>query len=286
MRLPALVVTLLAVFVVAYASLFTVHQTEQAIVLQLGEPKHVIKDPGLNVKMPFVQNVIYYDSRLLDLDPPIQQVILSDQKRLDVDSYSRYIISDPLKFYQAVRTEFNAREQLSRIINSRLRSVLGNVTLAQVLSDERTQIMYNIQRQVNDEAKAFGVDIIDVRIRRADLPEQTSTSIYNRMISEREREARGCRAQGNEQYQQITSRADREKTVLLAEAEREAQTMRGQGDADAYRIYAAAFGKDPDFFNFYRTLEAYRLSLMDNDTTMVITPQGDFFRYFESINGK
>ncbi len=267
------------VLVAIFTTLFTVHQTEQAIVLQFGDPIRVVNAPGLHVKWPY-QNIEYYERRLLDLDPPIESVILSDQKRIQVDSYSRYQISDPLKFYQALGSEYRARNQLSDIINSALRRVLGNVTLAQVLSAERDQIMINIRNQVDLEAQKFGVEIVDVRIRRADLPQQTSQNIYERMKSEREREAREFRAQGQEVYQQITSAADKESKVLIAEAERDAQIIRGEGDAQAYKIYADAFGQDPAFFSFYRSLQAYRKSLQDSDATFVLSPENEFFKYF------
>lgn len=283
---PVLIILGVVALVVLFSSLFTVHQAQQALVLQFGEPQRVIREPGLNMKIPLIQNVSYYDKRLLSLDPPVEQVILADQKRLDVDTFSRYVIVDPLKFYQTVRTEQEARQQLFNIVNAKTRDMLGQVTLSNVLSPEREDIMQRIRQAVNDEAADLGIDIVDVRLRRADLPDETSNAILRRMISEREREAREFRAQGREQSEQIRARADRERTVLLAETEREAQIMRGEGDAEAIRIFAEAFNKDAEFFAFYRSLEAYRTALDDPEGLMVLSPDSEFFRYFESDRAK
>ena len=270
----------------AFSSLFVVHQTEQALVVRLGEPRQMIQEPGLKVKAPFIEEVVRYDNRLLELDPPAEQVILADQKRIEVDTYTRFRIEDPLKFYRAVRTEENARARLREIISSSLRRVLGNVMLPSVLSEERARIMSDIQEQVTTEAKPLGIAIADVRLRRADLPEETSQSIYARMKSEREREAREARAQGQERAQEIRSRAERERTVILAEAQRQAQILRGTGDAEASRIFAAAYNQDPAFFAFFRTLQAYRTALSDDKTALLLSPEGDFFRYFENMSGQ
>lgn len=269
---------------VGISSLFIVTQTQQALVLQFGEPRRVVKEPGLKLKVPFVQNVLYYDRRLLEVDPPADPVLLSDQKRVVVDAYARFNITDPLLFYQTVNNEQTARSRIGQVINSSMRRVLGGTTLASLLSNERERIMADIQKEVQENARRFGIDIVDVRLRRADLPEQTSQAIFNRMRSERERDAREARAQGQEQAQQIRSRADREKTVLIAEAQRESQILRGEGDAQAIRIYAEAFGKDPKFFAFYRSMQAYRESL-GSDTTMVLSPDTDFFKYFGNPAG-
>ena len=266
-------------------ALFTVTEMQQALVLQFGEPVRMIQTPGLKAKMPFIQNVVLIDRRVLDVDPPVEQVILSDQKRLDVDAFARYRITDPLKFYQSVGSEVVVEQRLASVVNSALRRVLGNVTLLAVLSKERTKVMTDIKGEVNDEAKGFGVEIVDVRIRRADLPEETSQSIFARMRSERERDAAEARAQGQEQSQQIRSRADRERTVILAEAQREAQKARGEGDHQAMKIIAEATGSDPQFYAFYRSLEAYRNALRTEDTTLVLSPTGDFFRFFGNITG-
>ncbi|MCM8733538.1 protease modulator HflC [Azospirillum sp. A1-3] len=273
-------IAIVALGIVASSSLFTVNEAQQALVLQFGEPRRVIREPGLQVKIPFIQEVRLIDRRVLDLDPPVEQVILADQKRLDVDAFARYRIHDPLRFYQTAGTEAVVETRLNSIVNSSLRRVLGNVTVLAVLSDERARIMTDIKQQVNDEAKRFGIEIVDVRIRRADLPEETSQSIFARMRSEREREAAEARAQGQEQSQQIKSRAERERTVIIAEAQRDAQILRGEGDNTALKLIAEATSQDPGFYGFYRSLEAYRKSLNGNDTTMVLSPNGEFFRYF------
>ncbi|OYQ32311.1 HflC protein [Niveispirillum lacus] len=269
-----------ATVILASASLFTVSQTQQALVVQLGEPKRTIQEPGLHAKIPFVQNVVFLDARVLDVDPPVEQVILADQKRLEVDAFARYRIKDPLKFYQSVGNEMVAEQRLAATVNSSLRRVLGSATLLNVLSKERVKVMSDIKAQVNLEAAGFGVEIVDVRIRRADLPEATSQAVYERMRSEREREAREARAQGNEQAQQIRSRAERERTVILAEAQRDSQVLRGEGDNQAIRILAESAGKNPDFYAFYRSLDAYRAAMKGENTQMVLSPDSDFFRYF------
>ncbi len=282
--LTILGIVVIALGIVTFSALFTVHQTEQALVLQFGKIQRVIKDPGLKLKLPIIQNVIFYDRRVLDLDPPAEEVIAADQKRLVVDSFARYRIVDPEKFYQTVSTERGLRLRLSQIINASLRSVIGGVTLATVLSEERAEIMSNIQARVNEEAARFGIDVIDVRLRRTDLPAENSEAVYSRMKSEREREAKEFRAQGAEFGQRIRAGADRERTVLIAEAQREGQILRGDGDALSVKIYADAFGKDPEFFAFYRSMEAYRKSLGD-DTTMVLSPNSDYFRFFGNMAG-
>jgi membrane protease subunit HflC len=280
-------VGLVFVVVVGSSAFFTVAQYQQAIVLQFGAPldRGFINEPGLHFKMPFIQNVLYFDKRVLEVDPPAQQVILGDQKRLDVDAYARYRIADPLRFYQRVTSEIGARSRLAAIINSSMRSVLGSTSLASVLSAERERIMANILREVADQARDFGIQVVDVRLRRADLPSTTSQSIYDRMKSERDREAKEARGQGQELALQIRARADREKIVLLAEAQREAQIVRGEGDAEAIKIYADAFGRDPQFFAFYRSMQAYTNALANGDTTMVLSPGMDFLRYFGDPSG-
>ncbi|MCG5239810.1 protease modulator HflC [Azospirillum doebereinerae] len=266
--------------VVLTSSVFTVNEAQQALVLQFGEPRRVIREPGLKFKIPFIQEVRILDRRVLDLDPPVEQVILADQKRLDVDAFARYRIHDPLRFYQTAGTEAIAETRMNATVNSALRRVLGNVTVLAVLSDERAKIMNDIKLQVNAEAQRFGIEIVDVRIRRADLPEETSQSIFSRMRSEREREAAEARAQGQEQAQQIRSRAERERTVIVAEAQRDSQILRGEGDNTALKLIAEATAQDPEFYGFYRSLEAYRKTLNKDDTTMVLSPTGEFFRYF------
>lgn len=281
-KLVALSIAAAATAILASASLFTVNQTQQALVLQLGEWKRTIQEPGLHAKIPFVQNVVLIDSRVLDVDPPVEQVILADQKRLEVDAFARYRITEPLKFYTSVGNENVAEQRLAATVNSALRRVLGNATLLAVLSKERAKVMTDIKAQVNQEAAQFGVEIVDVRIRRADLPEATSQAVYERMRSEREREAREARAQGNEQAQQIRSRAERERTVILAEAQRDSQVLRGEGDNQAIRILAESANKNPDFYSFYRSLDAYKASMKGDNTQMVLSPDSEFFRYFNS----
>lgn len=281
--LVAAAVVLVAAAVLASASLFTVNETQQALVLQFGEPRRVIKEPGLKIKFPFIQNVVILDRRVLDLDPPVEQVILADQKRLDVDAFARYRIHNPLRFYQTVTNEVRAENRLNSIVNSALRRVLGSVTLLAVLSEERARVMNDLRAQVNAEAQDLGIEIVDVRIRRADLPEETSQAIFARMRSEREREAAEARAQGQEQSQQIRSRAERERTVLLAEAQRDSQKLRGEGDNQALRIIAEATSSDPQFYTYYRSLEAYRKTMGKNDTTYVLSPESPFFRFFREV---
>lgn len=285
--LAILGVIVVVIGIILSQSFFIVNETEQALVVRFGEPVREIRKPGLNFKIPVAETTIYYERRALDVDPPRQQVILSDQKRLDVDSYARYKIIDPLQFFRAVRTEREASSRLSVIINSSLRQVLGNQTLIDVLSEKRAQIMTDIRAEVNESAKRFGMELIEVRIRRADYPDATKQNIFDRMTSEREREAREFRAQGNEQAQKIRADADKQRTVIVAEAQKEAETLRGEGDGQAIKIYADAFGRDPAFFDFYRSMQAYKKMVNEGsgDTTMVLSPDSDFFKYFNSMTG-
>ncbi|CAK0753533.1 Protein HflC [uncultured Gammaproteobacteria bacterium] len=283
--LISLITAVVAVILLSSA-LFTVTEAEQALVLQFGQPIRKIQTAGLKVKLPFIQNVIILDRRVLDLDPPDEQVILSDQKRLDIGTFTRYRIVDPLRFYQSVGSEVVAAQRLAATVNSALRRVVGSVTLLEVLSAERAKVMTDIRNQVNVEAARLGVEVVDVRIRRADMPEENSQAIFARMRSERDREAAEARAQGEELSQQIKARADRERTVLIAEAQREAQKARGEGDNHALRIIAEATNRDPQFYAFYRSLEAYRVAFRADDTTMVLSPNGEFFRYFNNIDGR
>jgi membrane protease subunit HflC len=268
------------VALLAASALFTVHQTQQALVLQFGNPKRIITEPGLHVKVPFIQNAIYIDRRVLDFDAVSEEIILGDQKRLVVDAFARYKIVDPLRFYQTVGTEEVFRGRINTILDASLRKALGEVPLFTVLSEDRSGLMARIRDQANLEAKQFGVDVVDVRIKRADLPAENSQAIYRRMQTEREREAKELRAQGAEMAQRIRARADRERVVLLAEARKEAQIARGEGDAEAVRIFAEAFGQDIDFFTFYRTMQAYRAALADDNTSFVLSPDSEFFRFF------
>jgi len=283
--LTAGLVVLAVILIVAWNAFFIVDQTEQALVLQFGEYKRTIQDPGLQVKIPFVQNVVYYDRRVLDIDPPSEQITAADQKRLVVDTYARFRILDPLQFYQSVFNEAGARSRLGSIISASLRRVLGNVTISSVLSAERAKIMRDITGEVKDQARSLGIDVIDVRIRRADLPEENNNAIYARMQSERQREAQEFRAQGDEFAQRIRSVAERERTVILAEAKRQAEILRGQGEGESVKIYADAFGKDKDFFAFYRSMQAYRDALSGHNTSLVLSPDSEFFRYFGNAAG-
>ena len=284
-----LLIVIAAVLVVAgifaMSALFIVDQTQLALVLQFGQPRRVIRDPGLWVKRPFLEDVILYDNRLLDFEPPPEEVIVSDQKRLVVDTYTRYRITDPLLFFQTVNSEAAVRARLNAMVSVSLRRVLGNVTLSALLSDQRPAIMHQIRDEVAAQGKSFGIDVVDVRIRRADLPEENSQAIFARMQSEREQQAAQYRAEGAEAAQTVRANAERERTVILAEAQRDAQKVRGDGDAESIRIYADAFGQDKEFFAFYRSMQAYRDALTGHGTSFVLTPDTGFFRFFENSNG-
>ena len=269
--------------VVAFFSVFIVKEVNQAIVLQFGDPKRIILKPGLNFKLPFIQNVVFLDKRILNLDTPPEEVIASDQKRLIVDAFARFQIIDPLKFYISVGNERVARSRLSTIINSRLRSVLGKQELQTLLSKDRTKQMTLIQEGVNAEAENFGIKIVDVRIKRADLPQANSDAIFRRMQTEREREAKEFRAKGAEMAVTITSTADKEVTVILADAQKKSEIMKGEGDGERNKIFAQAFGQDPDFFAFYRAMQAYEKALIGGETSLVLSPDSEFFKFFGSV---
>jgi modulator of FtsH protease HflC len=272
--------------IVGYSSLFTVYQTRLALVVRLGQPVRVVTEPGLNFKFPLIDNVIYVDKRILDLENAAQEVIASDQKRLVVDAFARYKINDALKFYQAVGSIEGANSRLSTLLNAALRRVLGEATLTHVVKDERAGLMARVREQLDREAAQFGITVVDVRIRRADLPEQNSQAVYQRMQTERQREAAEFRANGSQRKQEIQARADRGVTVLLADAQARGDTIRGEGEAERNRIFADAFNKDPDFFAFYRSMQAYEAGLGHRDTRMVLRPDSDFFRYFADPSGK
>ena len=270
----------------AYSAAFMVNQTQQALVLQFGEPKRTIQEPGLKFKLPFIQEAVYYERRVLSLIPQdAEEVILADQKRLQVDAYARYRIEDPLLFFQTVRNEIGARARLESIIDSSVRRVLGRETLASILTGERESINGSIRDEVNQSVASLGIQIIDVRLRRADYPEATSQNIFNRMKSEREREAKEFRATGEEEAQKIRADGEKTRTVIVAEAKRQAQEVRGEGDSNAIRIYAESFGRDPEFFSFYRSMEAYRKAIGESGTSMVLSPNSSFFRYFKDKDG-
>ena len=290
-KLLLLGVAIVVVIILVLSSTYKVTEYQQAILLQFGEPRKVVnatgtQEPGLYLKTPFVQNVEYFDKRILDYDAPAEEVILGDQKRLVVDTFIRYRITDPLRFYQTVGSEGIGRTRLGAILNSATRQVFGTVELITVLSGERSQLMRFILDQVNRQSKDFGVDVIDVRIRRADLPAENSQAVYRRMQTERDREAKEYRAQGDETSQRIRSRADKERTILLANAKRESEIIRGQGDAKAVNIFADAFGRDEEFFSFYRSMQAYSQALGAGDTSMVLSPDSEFFRYFGRLYGE
>lgn len=269
-----------------FTSMYTVDQREQAIVLEFGEPMRDVSDPGLHFKKPW-QSVVYFDNRILDLDPPTEEVVLSDQKRINIDAFARYRIVDPLRFYQSVMTEVRLRDRLGATLNSSVRNVVGLHPLVDLLSPKRDEIMASIQDQVKRVAgTAFGIQIVDVRISRTDLPGEISANVYERMRSERTREANQLRAEGDEIKQRITAEADRERVTILAEANRQAQILRGEGDGQSNTILSQAYGKAPDFFAFYRSMAAYRAALSSNDTTMVLSPDSEFFRYFGRLEGK
>ncbi len=264
---------------------FTMNEKQQGLVLQFGEPKRVVKDSGLHLKIPLIQNTVKYDKRILEYDLPIEEVIAVDKKRMLIDSFTRFKIIDPLEFYKTVGTESNVRNRLNSNVISSLRRVVGRVTLEELLSEERNKIMENIKDEVNSEASRFGIEIVDVRIRRADLPEANSQAIYERMKSERVREAKEFRAKGAETAQKIRAEADKEKTVILAEATKKSEILRGQGESNAVDIYADAFEQDPDFYSFYRSMQAYGKVLGEDGTTMILSPDSEFLEFFNNSKG-
>ncbi|HZT25977.1 MAG TPA: protease modulator HflC [Pseudolabrys sp.] len=282
------VVALLAIvaLIVAYSSMFTLNPTQMALVLRFGKPQAVIADPGLHLKAAFIDSVVYIDKRILDLESPPQEVIASDQKRLVVDAFARYRVHDPLRFYQTLGSKEAADSQLAILLNSALRRVLGEATFIQVVRDQRAQLMARIRELIDKEAQSYGVQVVDARIRRADLPEQNSQAVYKRMQTERQREAAEFRAEGNQKAQEIRSRADRQVTVLLADAKSKGEQIRGEGDAQRNEIFAKAYGQDPDFFAFYRSMQAYEAGLKPSDTRFLLKPDGNFFRFFGSPEGK
>lgn len=269
-----------------YFSLFIVHQNEQVLVLEFGKPTRVIQQPGLHWKIPFAETVDYFDKRILDMDSQPQEVTASDQKRLVVDAFTRYRVVDPLKFYQTVRDERMVRSRLGPIVDSSLRRVLGASTFQELVRDKREDLMKRIAKLVNDEGKEFGLEVVDVRIKRADLPEQNSKSVYDRMRAERQREAAEFRAQGAAEANRIKATADREATVINAEATQKGEVLRGEGDAERNKIFADAFGRDADFFGFYRSMQAYETGMKSGDTRMLLSPDSEFFRYFNSPTGR
>mgnify|MGYP000654481068 CR=1 FL=1 len=281
MKLPKfLIPAVVLIAIIMFQSAFVVKEINQAIVLQFGNPKKIITEAGLKFKLPFIQNVVFIDKRILNLDNAPEEVIAADQKRLIVDAFARFQIVDPLKFYISVGNERVARSRLSTIINSRIRGVLGTQELSTLLSKERAKQMAIIQNDVNEEAKSFGIKIVDVRIKRADLPQANSEAIYKRMQTERQREAKEFRAEGAEIAAKITSTADKDVTVLLANANKQSQIFKGEGDGQRNKIFADAYGKDPEFFGFYRAMQAYETALIGGDTSLILSPDSDFFKFF------
>ena len=286
-RLATILAILLVILgILAYSSVFSVHETRQALVLQFGNPVDTVQESGLNFKTPFVQNVKFMEKRILDFDAPPVEAVAADKKRIVVDAYARFRISQPLKFYQTVNNEVTARNRLAPIINSSMRNVIGRVKLEVLLSAKRDELMLEIRRLVNDEAIKLGIEIVDVRIKRADLPEANSQAVYELMRAERKRIATEIRAEGAERSQKITATADRERVVLLAVAQKQSEITRGEGDAQRNNVFANAYKEDPEFFGFYRSLQAYRTALQSDDTTMVLSPNSDFFNYFGNSFGR
>jgi modulator of FtsH protease HflC len=283
--LLAAAVALVVAGILVTSSLFIVTQTEQGLVLQFGRPIRVVTEPGLRAKQPFIQNVIIYDKRLLDFEPPPEEVIASDQKRLIADTYARYRITNPLLFYQTVGSEAIVRARLGALVSGSLRQVIGNVTLSALLSPERATIMLRIRDEVALQAKPLGIEVVDVRLRRVDLPPQNSEAIYARMRSERQQQAALYRGEGRQAAKTVRANADRDRTVILADAQRQAQEVRGDGDAKAIAIYAQAYDQDRKFFAFYRSLQAYRDALGGSTTSFVLNPSNSFFQFFESPDG-
>jgi len=282
--------TFLIFFIIALSflglnSLFTMDERQQGLVLQFGEPKRVIQSSGLHFKLPLIQNVVRYDVRILEYDLPIEEVIAVDKKRMLIDSFTRFKITDPLEFYKTVGTESSVRNRLNSNVISSLRRVVGRVTLEELLSEERSNIMENIKVEVNNEASRFGIEVVDVRIRRADLPEANSQAIYERMISERVREAKEFRAKGSEIAQKIRAEADKERTVILAEATKKSEILRGEGESQSVNIYANAFQQDPEFYSFYRSMQAYGNVLGEDGTTMILSPDSEFLEFFNNSKG-
>jgi membrane protease subunit HflC len=284
--LTGFLIVLVAAAFVAGSALYSVRQSEQAIVLYFGEPVRVVKAPGLKVKYPFVEEVRYFDKRVLDLDPPEVQVQLIDKKRINVDAYTRYRIVDPLLFYQSVRNEANFQDQFGRIVNAALKRVIAKVALSDLLSEKRDDIMATIRTEVAQAVPQYGVQMLDIRIGRTDLPKEISQNVYNRMRTEREREAKELRAEGTEAAQKIRAKADRQRVVLIADAERQAEILRGEGEGERNTILGQAYGKDPEFFAFYKSMAEYKKSLGGSGTTMVLSPDSDFFRFFGKESAK
>ena len=277
-KLGLIVLVVIAVFI--YNGLFIVDQTQQAMVLQLGKPVKVVKDPGLQLKLPFLQQVTFFDRRLLHYDAAPAEIITSDKKNLVIDNYSKWRIVDPLKFFQSVRTEAGAQSRLDDIIYSQLRVELGKETLIDIVSKVREEIMHVVTVQSNQAAAAYGIEVLDVRIKAADLPRENEKHVFTRMQAERQRQAKRYRSEGEEKAMKIRSRADKERTIIISEAYRESEKIKGEGEQTAIKIAADAYGQDSDFYSFYRSLQAYNKSL-GQKTTVVMDRDGEFLRHFK-----
>ena len=279
-RIAGIAIAVVIGVLFGFSCFYEIRQNEQAVLLQFDAPLGIVTEPGLHAKIPWVQQVQIIDKRLLNLDAPPEEVIAQDKKRMVVDAFARWRIVDPLRFYQTLINQDVAVTRLAPILSSDVRQVLGSQNFAVVLSGERAQLMRDIRDNMNRESERFGIEIVDVRIRRADLPPQNSEAIAKRMIQERKREANEFRAEGSEIYQRIKARAEREVTVITADATRQSEILHGEGDAQKTKILADAYGQDPDFFAFYRSMRAYQESLGGSTTTMVLSPSSEFFRYF------
>ncbi len=280
--LGVLGVIVVAIGVIAYSALFTVHQTEQALILQFGNPIRVVKQPGLHMKTPFIQDVSYYDQRILDLDPPVQEVILADQKRVNVDAFARYRIIDPLEFRKRAQTDANFREVFGRRLNAAVRAEIGRILLGDMLTEKRAQVMHLISEQMKSKADEFGIEVVDVRIGRTDLPEATAQAVYNRMRSDRVAHAAKLRAEGEQQKLRIQAEADKARTIIVAEAKKRSEILRGEGDGARTKILNDAYGQDEEFFDFYRSMEALGNSVTEG-TSMVLSPDSDLFQFFGAV---
>ncbi|MEP4380343.1 MAG: protease modulator HflC [Alphaproteobacteria bacterium] len=276
---------IIVVGVLLNSGLFTVRETDQVLVLQLGEHKRTVRDPGLHFKVPLIQNVVNYDKRVLSVDPPAEEMLLSDQKRILVDAFARYRITDPLKFFQTVRDEQIFGNRFGNILTSTVKEFVAQRELADLLSDQRNVIMESIRDGVANETDGFGIEVVDIRIGRSELPEAVSQTVYERMRTERERQSNKLRAEGEENARRIRAEADRQQVEIVAEAQREAQSLRGGGDATRNAILGESYGKDPEFFEFFRSLEAYKETFAKEGTTMVLSPNSDFFKYFGDLQG-
>ena len=284
-KLAILGVLIIFIGIVLNSSLFTVRETQQVLVLQFGEHKRTVRDPGLHFKIPLIQNLKVYDKRILSVDPDAEEMLLSDQKRIFVDAFARYRITDPRRFFQTVNDEAIFNNRFGNILTSTVKEFVAQRNLEDLLSEQRNTIMRDIRDSVASDTEGFGIEVVDIRIGRSELPEAVSQTVYDRMITERARQASQLRAEGAENARRIRAEADRQQVVIVAEAQREAQTLKGEGDATRNAILGESYGKDPDFFEFFRSLEAYKETFAREGTTMVLSPNSDFFKYFGNLEG-